>query len=66
MQVLGKFLMLVGALLFLFGGLWYAVGRLPGGIVIKKGHTTFYFPIMTSIAISLALSLIVSIINRFR
>ncbi|GGE42804.1 membrane protein [Pullulanibacillus camelliae] len=66
MQDMAKLLMLIGMLLFLFGALWYVIGRLPGDIVIKKGHTTFYFPIMTSIVISLVLSLIVYIVNRFR
>ena len=34
------------------------IGKLPGDIVIKKGNTTFYFPIVTSILLSLVLSLI--------
>ena len=42
------------------------IGKLPGDIVFKKGNTTFYFPIMTSIILSLVLSLIFYFIGKFR
>ena len=58
-------LMTVGALLFLAGAAWWAVGRLfpglgrlPGDIVIQKGNFTFYFPLMTSLLASLVLTLL--------
>lgn len=64
---MGKMLMLFGGLLLLFGlVLTYSgkilghVGgfRLPGDIVIRRGNFTFYFPLMTSILLSLALTVI--------
>ena len=66
MQELAKLFMVIGGVLFFIGILWYAIGRLPGDIFIKKGNVTFFFPIMTSIIISVVLSLIMYIIKRFR
>lgn len=70
---LGRMLLLVGGLLFVvgafffFGGkLPFRLGRLPGDIVHKGEHTTFYFPIMTSILLSIGLSLLFWLIGRFR
>jgi len=50
---MGKMLMLMGIILIIVGALWQFIGKLPGDIVIKKGNTTFYFPIVTSIVISI-------------
>ncbi|AWI12964.1 MULTISPECIES: DUF2905 domain-containing protein [Bacillaceae] len=68
MTGLGKMLMTIGGIIFLVGLLmqFIKIGRLPGDIIIQKGNTTFYFPIMTSILLSIVLSLIFFIINRFR
>ncbi|MEN0649941.1 DUF2905 domain-containing protein [Caldifermentibacillus hisashii] len=68
MTGLGKMLMTIGGIIFLVGFLmqFIKIGRLPGDIIIQKGNTTFYFPIMTSILLSIVLSLIFFIINRFR
>ena len=49
----------------LWGGLgagW--MGRLPGDIRIERGHSAFYFPIVTCIVISIALSLLLSFFRR--
>lgn len=51
-------------LLFMFGGRIFSLGRLPGDIVVKRGNFTFYFPLATSILISIALSLIGWLISR--
>jgi len=40
------------------------LGRLPGDIVIRRGPTTFYFPLVTSIVVSVVLSLIVWLLRR--
>lgn len=63
-----KFLMIAGAILLVTGFLMQFIhlGRLPGDIIIKKGNTTFYFPIVTSIVISIVLSLIFYFIGKFR
>ena len=53
MTGLGKILMILGVVIFIIGFLmqFIQIGKLPGDIVIKKGNTTFYFPIVTSIVI---------------
>lgn len=55
-----KLLMTIGAIIFICGFLmqFIHIGKLPGDIVIKKGNSTFYFPIATSILISIVLSVI--------
>lgn len=69
---LGRTLMAAGALLFLaglaltLGGRLLHLGRLPGDIVYQKGNFTFYFPLATSIVLSLGLTLLLWLINRFR
>jgi len=40
------------------------LGRLPGDIVIRRGQTTFYFPLVTSIVVSVVLSLVVWLLRR--
>ena len=55
-------LILVGVGLVMKLGL--PLGRLPGDIVIQRGNTTFYFPIVTGILISVVLSLISWLLRR--
>ncbi len=64
--LLGGLLVLVGALLFFGGKSPFRLGRLPGDIVHRGEHTTFYFPIVTCLALSLALSLLFWLISHFR
>jgi hypothetical protein len=72
MQFLGKSLVLFGGILVLvglvlmFSGKIPFLGRLPGDIHVKKENFEFYFPIMTSILLSLLLSAILWIIAYFR
>ena len=60
---LGKTLILLGVLIILIGLLLLVgeripwVGRLPGDIIVRKKNFTFYFPIVTSIIISIILTL---------
>ena len=67
-----KILIAIGIFLIFIGMIWLVIGRflplgkLPGDILIKREHSTFYFPIMTSIVISILLSLLFFIIGRFR
>jgi hypothetical protein len=42
------------------------LGRLPGDIRIERGHSAFYFPIVTCIILSIALSLLLSFFSIFR
>jgi hypothetical protein len=70
MPELGKLLVILGVIIVLIGfALWTGIGvgwfgRLPGNIRIERGHSTFYFPIVTCIIISVMLSLIFSLFRR--
>jgi hypothetical protein len=63
-----KFLMIIGGVLLIVGFLmqFIKIGKLPGDIIIKKENTTFYFPIMTSILLSVILSLVFYFFGRFK
>ncbi len=68
---LGRILVFVGGLLLVFGLLLILagkmnlpIGRLPGDIVYRGKHTTVFFPLMTSIVLSLILSLVLYVVNR--
>jgi hypothetical protein len=63
-----KFVMIAGAVIFVIGFIMQFInlGRLPGDVIIKKGNATFYFPIVTSIVLSVVLSAIFYFIGRFR
>lgn len=55
--VAGGVFIIIG-LFWYFGSKYVPIGRLPGDIVIEKGNFKFYFPLATSIIISLVLTLI--------
>ncbi len=55
--IMGLVLVVVGAILWRTGGLG-GLGRLPGDIFVQKGNTTFAFPIVTCIVISVVLTLL--------
>ncbi|MGI6627264.1 MAG: DUF2905 domain-containing protein [Bacillota bacterium] len=61
--ILGAFLALLGTL-FLLGGRFFNLGRLPGDIVIRRGNFTFYFPLATCILLSLGLTILLWLIRR--
>jgi Protein of unknown function (DUF2905) len=65
---LPKLLMIIGGITLIIGFLmqFIKIGKLPGDIVIKKENTTFYFPLMTSILLSVILSVVFYIIGRFK
>ncbi|MGB9598532.1 MAG: DUF2905 domain-containing protein, partial [Minisyncoccales bacterium] len=52
-------------ILFLFGSKIPYLGKLPGDIYIKRENFSFYFPIATSILVSIILSIIFYLISRF-
>ncbi|MBH9967122.1 DUF2905 family protein [[Bacillus] enclensis] len=68
MTGLPKLFMIIGGIILIIGFLmqFIKIGKLPGDIVIKKENTTFYFPLMTSILLSVILSLVFYIIGRFK
>jgi hypothetical protein len=65
MILIGALLIVVGLVILLFPRLPF-VGKLPGDILLKKENYTLYFPLATSIVISIIISLILYVINKFR
>ncbi len=63
---LGLLIVAAGAILMLLGKTNLPLGRLPGDILYRGKHTTFYFPLATSILLSVALSLVLYLIGRMR
>ncbi|MBH0157691.1 DUF2905 domain-containing protein [Fictibacillus sp. 5RED26] len=63
---MNKLLIVAGIVLIIIGLVGTYIGKLPGDMVWKKGNTTVYFPIVTSIIVSIVLSLIFMIIGRFK
>lgn len=55
--VIGAVLVVAG-LLWQFVGRWLPLGRLPGDIVIRREGFSFYFPIVTSLLLSVVLTLL--------
>jgi len=64
--LLGGLLAIIGAVLYFGGQLPFRLGKLPGDIVHRGEHTTFYFPIVTCLALSLAVSLLFWLFSHFR
>ena len=64
--VLGALLVFLGALLYFGGKLPLRLGRLPGDIVYRGEHSTFYFPIVTCLLLSAALSLLFWLFGQLR
>ena len=67
---MARFLIVLGLALLVAGLLWpflsrIGLGRLPGDIVIERENMTFYFPLMTCLLLSLVLSLVFWVVNRF-
>ena len=63
---LGGLLLLLGLVFTLAGKIHLPIGRLPGDIVYRRKNMTFYFPLMTSILLSVLLSLVLYFVNRMR
>jgi hypothetical protein len=64
--ILGGGIVLIGVVLLLAGRFNLPLGRLPGDITYRGKNTVVYFPLATSIIISIVLSLILWLINRGR
>ena len=66
---MSRFLIILGLGILLVGIIWpvaekAGIGRLPGDLVIRRDNFTFYFPIMTCILLSLAISLVMWLFQR--
>lgn len=62
--VLGAILVAVGLLLVLLGRTGLPIGRLPGDIMYRRRNFAFYFPLTTSILLSIVLSLVFYFLSR--
>lgn len=66
----GRLFILAGIFLLILGGLFLLgdkipfLGKLPGDILIKRGNSSFYFPLATCIVVSIVISIILNLINR--
>jgi hypothetical protein len=63
---IGGLSLLLGLVLILAGKVNLPIGRLPGDIVLRGKNTTFYFPLTTSIVLSVILTLVLWVVNRIR
>ena len=70
---MGKAIVILGLIIAAIGLVIWAApslpllgrfGRLPGDIVVRRGNATFYFPLMSSIVLSLVLSLLFALMRR--
>jgi hypothetical protein len=64
-----KFLIIAGLVMVGLGILWmvgerFGLGRLPGDIVVERGNFKFYFPLATSLILSVVVSLLLWFFNR--
>jgi len=64
--VVGVLLIAAGAAVLLMGKIRIPFGRLPGDIAYRGKGFSFYFPLASSIVISILLSLLFYLISRFR
>jgi hypothetical protein len=64
--LLGGILVLAGLVLMLLGRTNIPLGRLPGDMLFRGKNTTFYFPLATSILLSVVLSVVLYLIGRMR
>ena len=64
--VLGLTLVVAGALVMALGRANLPLGRLPGDIVYRGKSTTFYFPLATSVLVSVVLSLVLYVVGRWK
>jgi ribose/xylose/arabinose/galactoside ABC-type transport system permease subunit len=72
MREVGRLIVTIGVITTLVGLVMWSgfapkwLGRLPGDIRIEREHSSFYFPIVTCIVLSVVLSLLFSLFSIFR
>ena len=64
--ILGGVVVIVGSLLYFGARLPFRLGRLPGDIIHRGEHSTFYFPIVTCLVVSVILSILFWIFSNLR
>jgi len=63
---LGVALVVIGGIVMLLGRTGVPLGRLPGDFLYRGKNTTFYFPLASSIVISIVLSVVLFLIGRLK
>jgi hypothetical protein len=63
---LGMALVVIGGIVMLLGRTGVPLGRLPGDFLYRGKNTTFYFPLASSILISIVLSIVLFLIGRLK
>ncbi len=66
MLVIGTVLVVIGGIAMLLGRTGLPLGRLPGDFLYRGKNTTFYFPLASSILISVVVSVVLFLIGRMR
>ena len=64
---MGKLILIIGLIIAGVGLLIMAgapIGRLPGDVTFRRGNFTFYFPLVTSIIISIVLTIVLALLRR--
>ncbi|MGP0017348.1 MAG: DUF2905 domain-containing protein [Candidatus Sulfotelmatobacter sp.] len=64
--IVGFVLVVAGVVLTTVGRAHLPLGRLPGDIVYRGKNTTFYFPLATSVLLSVVLSIVLYVVGRWR
>jgi len=64
--VLGVALVVIGGIVMLLGRTGMPLGRLPGDFLYRGKNTTFYFPLASSIVISIVLSVVLFLVGRLK
>ena len=63
---IGLLFLLLGVLVLILGKIGIPLGRLPGDFAYRGKNASFYFPLASSILISILLSLVFYLLSRFR
>ena len=64
--IFGAVLLVIGLVVMLAGRMNLPLGRLPGDVTYRGKNTTVYFPLATSILVSVVLSIVLYLVNHFR
>ena len=62
----GATLVVAGLVLVLLGRMHFPLGRLPGDFLYRGKHATVYFPLATSVLVSVVLSIVLYLLSRWR
>ncbi len=63
---LGLLLIVAGGVVYLVGRLGIPLGRMPGDLTLRRKNVVVYFPLATSIVLSILLTLLFYLLSRFR